>query len=106
MLARLPARPVELDPRRRVVARLGKTAHPRVHAGVHQARGELPAEQQVIDAQPRVALPVLAEVIPERVDRLVRMPRAERIDPSLLQQALVALAAPGLQQRILAPGAR
>src|SRR2546428_533818 len=102
----LPARPVELHPRRRVVARLGKIAHPRIHAGVYQARRELLAEQQVIDAQPRVALPVLAEVIPERVDRFVRMPRADRIDPSLLQQPLVALAALGLQQRILAPGAR
>src|SRR5438552_16968598 len=74
MLAR--ERPIELDPRRRVVARLGKTAHPRIHAGVHQARRELLAEQQVIDAQPRVALPVLAAVIPEPVTRFVRMPLA------------------------------
>ena len=38
-----------------------------------QLRCELAVEQQVVDAQPRVLLPMLAEVIPEREDRLARM---------------------------------
>src|SRR5690242_3209178 len=64
----LVGRPVELDPRRRVVARLRQRAHPGVHARFHEMRSERLREQQVVDAQARVALPVLAEVIPERED--------------------------------------
>ena len=57
----------------------------------------------MIDAKTRVAFPVVAEVVPEREDLLVRVNRADRVDPSLREQALIGIARLGLQQGILAP---
>src|SRR5450432_1457465 len=54
---------VERDPCRRVIARLLEAAHPLVHAGALQARRKLPVDQQVINPQAGVVLPVLAEVV-------------------------------------------
>jgi hypothetical protein len=56
-----------------MIAGVGLAAHPAMHAGVAQPRRERRVEQQVVDAQAAVALPVLAEVVPEREDLLVRM---------------------------------
>src|SRR5258708_15796554 len=98
----LPGR-VERDPGRCVVARLLESAHPGVDAGVGKARRELVAQQPVVDAQPRVALPVLPEVVPERVDRLLGALGAQRVGPSLLEEAPVALPALRLAQGALLP---
>jgi len=47
----------------------------------------------MIDAQSRILLPVLTEIIPEGVDTFVRIASAHGIGPSLSKQSLVALAA-------------
>ena len=60
------------DPSRRVVARLLARAHVPVDAGRFQARRSRRVQQQVVDAQPRVAREAVAEVVPVRVDRLAR----------------------------------
>ena len=73
---------------------------------LEQPRGGLGVEQEVVDAQTGVPLPALAEVIPERVDALLRVQLAQRVGPALREQAPVALAALGLQQRVLEPRAR
>ncbi len=80
--------------------------HPLVHPGIDQTRRQFGVQQQMVDTQPRVGLPVLAEVIPEGIDALVRVARAQRIGPALCQQAAVAFPALGLQQRVLEPRAR
>src|SRR5688572_13958297 len=49
---------------------------------------------------------MIAEIIPEGIDALVRIQCAYRIGPPLLQQALVCLAAFRLEQRVAAPGLR
>ena len=79
-------------------------AHPFVDAGINQAH--LRSQQQMVDAQPRIGLPMLAKIIPERVDALVRIARAQRVGPALRQQTPITFAAFGLQQRILEPRSR
>ena len=54
-----------------MIARFRLAPHPPVHVGVDEARSELLAQQQVIDLQPRIAAPVIPEVIPERIDALL-----------------------------------
>src|SRR5436309_3435042 len=77
---------VQLYPGRRVIAGLGLAAHPAVHARLKQARRELTGQQQVVDAQAGIALPVLAEVIPEREDRLVGIELPDRVGPALREE--------------------
>ncbi|SPA54885.1 protein of unknown function [Cupriavidus taiwanensis] len=89
-----------------MVAGVVFAAHPAVDAGVAQPRRQFGAQQQVVDAQAGIGLPVPAEVIPEGVDRRVGMVLAQRIGPALRQQACVGIAAFRLQQGILAPGTR
>src|SRR5206468_10229632 len=78
----------QLDPARRVVARAFLAAHPAVDPGFDELARERLVQQQVVDAQPRVALPVVAEVVPEGVDGFVGMELADRVGPALLQEAL------------------
>jgi hypothetical protein len=59
-----------------VVAGLFQRTHPAIHAADLQAFGQLGAEQEVVDAQPGVALPVLAEIVSESEDFFVRVQRA------------------------------
>ena len=60
----------------------------------------------MIDPEAGVLLPVLAKVIPEGVDLLVRETRPHRICPALRKQPLVTFAAFRLQQCVCKPGAR
>src|SRR6185369_15091538 len=99
-------RQVQPDPSRRMVARMLLAAHPAIDTRLHQARCECGVEQQVVDTQAGIAIPMLAEVIPEREDRLVGMQMPDRIGPALLEQALVTLPGFRLQQCILEPRAR
>src|SRR5687768_10037294 len=105
--SRLPARLhiAQRDPRRRVVARLVEAAHPAIDARIVEARCELLVEQQVIDAQARVALPVVAEVVPER-ERLAAAQLEDRVEPALPYQPREARARRRLEQRVLLPRLR
>src|SRR5450432_2392596 len=91
------------NPRRRMIARALLAADPGVHTGSVQPLRQTPVEQKMIDAQPGIGLPVLAEVIPESINPLARMKTANRIGPALREQTLETCAAFGLQQRILQP---
>jgi len=55
----------------------------------------------MIDAQSRILLPMLTEIIPEGVDALIWIVRPQRIGPSLSQQPLLELAAFGLEECVL-----
>jgi hypothetical protein len=66
-----------------VIARLLPASHFSVHIGSDEAVGDRRAEQQMVDAQTRVALPSVPEEIPERIDLLARMQRAQRVGPAL-----------------------
>ena len=84
-----------------MVAGVLLTTHPTIDTGRLQARRKIGAEQQMVDAQPGILLPVLTEIVPEGIDRFVRNLGAQGIGPALSQQALIARAAFRLQQRIL-----
>src|SRR5689334_2272667 len=73
----------EFNPDRRVVARLLPAARGAIDAGALETRGERRAEQQVIDAQASVARVGVPEIVPERVDALAGMQRAQRVGPAL-----------------------
>lgn len=59
----------------------------------------------MVDAQARVLLPVLTEIVPERVHTLFRIQVPHRVNPTLAQQPLKALAALRLKECILEPRA-
>src|SRR5579885_1732578 len=95
---------LQVDPGRGMVAWTRFAAHPAVHAGGAQTGCRRLVEQQVIDAQARVAFPVLAEEVPERIDSLLGMLAADGVYPPLLEQALPAGAGLRLQESVLSPG--
>ncbi len=80
-----------------------QVAHPAVHACIAQGRGQHRIEQQVVDAQAAVARPVLAEIVPERVDAGIAMDLPQRVGPALGQQLGEGLSTLRLQQRVAAP---
>jgi hypothetical protein len=84
-----------------MVAGLGLVAHPCIDTCPFQIRRKLAIEQQVIDSQPGIAGPVVAEIVPEGVDTLVRVQMANGIDPALIKQSLVTRSRLRLQQRVL-----
>ena len=76
------------DPHRRVIAGPFFAADGTVDAGIDEALGGLRAQQQMIDAQPGIARPAIAHVIPESVDRCIGMAHADGIDPALLENGV------------------
>src|SRR5690606_12736950 len=93
-----PLRAVDLDPDRRMVARLVARPKARVDAGGLEPPDERRTHEQMIDAQPGVAGESVAKVIPERVDALGRMERTQRIRPALRDDRLVGRARLGTEQ--------
>lgn len=59
-----------LHPNRRMIARLLPPTHKLIHSRTLKLRKRGPVQQKMIDPQPGVAAPGVAEVIPERVDAL------------------------------------
>ncbi|MOA55226.1 hypothetical protein D3C78_1789820 [compost metagenome] len=51
----------------------------------------------MIDAQTGVGLPMLPKVIPKRIEPILGIQMPQRIGPALIEQALITLAALGLQ---------
>ena len=94
-------RVAQLRPHWGVVARVVFAPNRAIDAGGDEAPGKLGAQQDLVEAQPCVALPSLPHVVPESVHRLIRMERAYSIDPTLCEKPLVGFAAPGLQQRVV-----
>src|SRR6516165_7892843 len=95
-----------LDPGRRMVARLFPAAHVAIDPRLLEPRGERGIEQEMIDAQPGIALIGVTKVVPERIDLRVRVLRANRIRPSLPQQLRVGFAHLDAEERIVHPALR
>src|SRR5688572_17399694 len=83
-----------------VVAGGGLAADPGIDTGVEEARGEFAVEQKVIDAHAGILFPVLAEIIPEGVDRFVGKLRADGVGPTLREEPLVTVAGFGLEEGV------
>jgi hypothetical protein len=92
---------IQLDPSWGVIAGMRLVADPAIDAGIAEARRQVGAEEQMIDAQSRILLPMLTEIIPEGVDALIWIARPQRIGPPLSQQSLIEFAAFGLEECIL-----
>jgi len=75
-------------------------------AGGDQPAGKGRAQQQVIDAQAGVAGKGFPEIFPERVDPLVGMQRAQRVGPTLRDQAAIGVAHLRPEQGIIDPALR
>ena len=84
-----------------MIARLLQVAHPSIDPRIRQRGRQLAVQQQVVDAQPRVLLPMLAEVVPERVDAFLGVELADRVHPSLVEQLPETLARRGLEERAI-----
>ncbi|MNE78043.1 hypothetical protein D3C80_1744100 [compost metagenome] len=93
----------QLDPDRRMIAGLGFVAHPGIHARLLQIRAETEVEQQVINTEPGITRPMIAKIVPERVDALLGIQVTNSIDPALRQQLLEIRPRFRLQQRVLEP---
>src|SRR3954468_24749517 len=76
----------QFDPGRRVVAGLLHRPDVPVNARRLQPRRQLRAQEQVVDAEPRVAGEGAPHVVPERVDRLIRVQVPQRVRPALGEQ--------------------
>src|SRR6202035_5902432 len=63
-------------------------------------------QKNVVKAQSGIALPAIPHVVPEGVHWLLRMERADRVDPTLREKMSVGSAALRLQKRVLVPGFR
>src|SRR5262249_15532876 len=87
-------------PSRSMIAGAWRTADPSVDARFDQLLLKGSIEQQMIDPQPGVLLPMLAKIIPERIDPLVREMRPQGISPALCEQASVTVAGFWLEQRV------
>jgi hypothetical protein len=66
-----------------MIARLVAAAHVTVHAGCVKTLRQWRTEQQMIDAQTGVATEGVPEILPERVDPLIRMQSPQRVGPAL-----------------------
>jgi hypothetical protein len=89
-----------------MVARLLPATRLAIDVGRDEAVGDRRAEQQMVDAEPGVAGERVSKVVPERVDPLVRMQRAQRVGPALLDETAVGVAHFGSEERVIDPALR
>src|SRR5436190_2154320 len=66
-----------------------------------QPRGKIGTEKEVVEPQACVARPAVSHVVPERIDALIRMQRANGVGPTLLEQTRKRGTTLRLHQRIL-----
>src|SRR5450755_3069937 len=86
-----------------MVAGSWPTARCSVDAGRTKPGCKCRAEQQMVDTEAGVALPSMAQVVPERVDALVAMQLSQRIRPTLLEETRVGEATLWLDEGVVVP---
>jgi hypothetical protein len=86
-----------------VVARALLAAHIAIDTGILQAIDQRGTEQDMVDAQTGIPPPPIALIIPEGVDRPIRMSSTDGIDPVLVQQSAERGTTCRLDQGILGP---
>src|SRR6476469_7619498 len=77
------SRDVEIDPHRRVIARLFPATGVAIDTRRLQGFRERRAEQRMVDADAGVSLERVSPVMPECVDSLVAVEMAQRVGPAL-----------------------
>ena len=100
----LARRSFEHNPGRRMIAGTFKASDLAVNACIAQSLCGVRIQQQMIDAKAGVARPAIPFVVPERVHRLIRMHRADRIDPALIEKPPKQRSRLRLHKRILGIG--
>lgn len=66
-----------------MIARIGQVPDPRIDTGGSKSWQDNVAQQKMIDAQPKSRSPAAPEIVPVRVDPLVRVDAADGVGPSL-----------------------
>lgn len=89
-----------------MVARAFLAAHVPVAPGSTQPTIDSRAQQQVVKAQSGITLPTIAHVVPECVDALVAIQRANGIDPTLVYETGESSAAFWMHKGVIVPGTR
>src|SRR3954453_11797780 len=84
---------VQGNPHGRMIAGALLPPHGSVHSCTTQTRCHSGAEQQMIKAKSGVTRPAITHIVPECVDALFAMQRANRVRPTLLHQACIGGAA-------------
>ena len=87
-----------------MIARAFQPPHLAVDAGINQTFCGFRIQQQMVDAKAGIAFPAVSLVIPERVHRRIRMHRADRIDPALIEKAPKQRPRLRLHKRVLGVG--
>ena len=67
-----------------------------IHTSIDKSIRGHRVQQEKIDAEPRVTVPAIALVVPERIHWLIGVAGADGIDPALIEQTPEAGAAFGL----------
>jgi hypothetical protein len=93
----------KLDPDRRVVARFFPPSHGTIDAGGLETRGDGRAQEQVVDSQSGVARVGVSEIVPEGVDALARVKRAQGVGPTLRDELAKSFADLDAEQRVVDP---
>lgn len=86
-----------------MVARLLPTADFAIDAPADQPLRQRRAEQDVIEPQPGVSAPGIPQVIPECIDGLVGVQRADGVEPALADQIVEGAANLGEEECVPAP---
>src|ERR1051326_7765526 len=72
----------QYNPSRCMIAGVRVSTHIAIHAGALQSLRRRRTQQQMIESQPRIALPTIPRVVPECVHWNIRMQRTDRIEPA------------------------
>ena len=89
-----------------MIAGMLKAPRRAVDPGRDQAASNRRAQQQMIDAQPGIAGKRVPEILPEGVDPLVRIERAQRVGPPMSGQPAKGFAHFRPEQRVIDPTLR
>jgi hypothetical protein len=91
------------DPRGRVVARLLPAPHLAIDTCSSEAFCSCRVQKEMVDSQPCIPAPCVSEVIPKRVDSLVRMQLTDCIHPTQLDETAKGVTHLRSEERVIQP---
>src|ERR1700737_2634332 len=99
-------RVLEFYPCRCVITRPLPATHVAINVGAGQSACDCGIDEQVVDAQTRVSRIGVPKIIPEGVNPLARMKRAQRVGPALFRQRMKGSPHFGAKKSIVEPAFR
>ena len=93
----------KLDPGRGVIAGFGERSDRTIDSGLPEPVGGITVKQQMVDPEPGVTGVGVSKIVPEGEDDFVRVAGADRVGPTLAEEAFEGFAHIAHKQRILRP---